>query len=129
MLMTPPALRATSPRMSVGRHARELKLLEFIDEARDDAQSLVPEGGIRGVKAERRQKLLVALHAARLQHVEILRLEILLAGLIRGIERVHQAVAEGVGVDVERRMDEVADIRPVVPVLLVEGEGRPQALL
>ena len=72
---------------------------------------LIPEGGIGGVEAERRQQLLVALHAARLQHVEVLGLKVLLAGLVGGVERVHQAVAEGVGVDVERRMDEVRRCR------------------
>jgi hypothetical protein len=53
--MTPPALRATSPRPGVGRYVKgQLKLLEFIDEARDDTQSVVPESGIRSVEAERR---------------------------------------------------------------------------
>src|SRR5262245_44705187 len=89
------------------------ELLQLIDEARDDAEALVPEGGIGGVEAERRQKLLVPLHAAGAQHVEVLGLEVGLPRLVCGIERVHQAIAEGVGIDVEWRMDEVADVRPV----------------
>ena len=32
--------------------------------------------------------------------------------LVDAVERVHQAIAEGVGVDVERRMDEVRDVGP-----------------
>ena len=41
------------------------QLLELVDEARDDAQALVPEAGIGGVEAERRQQLLVPLACRR----------------------------------------------------------------
>ena len=61
-------------------------------------------------------------------HLEIAGGEALMRVLVDRVERVHEAVPERIGVDVERRMDEVADIRPVVPVLLVEGEGRAEAL-
>ena len=47
-----------------------LKLLEFIDEARNHVEALVPEGRVGGVEAERRQQFLVPLHAARAQHVQ-----------------------------------------------------------
>src|SRR5260370_17612456 len=51
--MTPPALRATSPRLGAGRYVKaQLELLAFIDEARHDAQSLVPAGGIRSTAAQ-----------------------------------------------------------------------------
>jgi hypothetical protein len=52
------------------------------------------------------------LGAAGLQHVEIALGEALGALLVAGEERVHQAVAEGIGVDVEGRVDEVRDIGP-----------------
>src|SRR5262249_55535310 len=68
------------------------KLLELIDEAGDDAEPLIPEGRIGRIETKRGEQLLVSLDAARLQHVEILRLEVGLAGLVGGIERVHQAI-------------------------------------
>ncbi len=42
-----------------------------------------------------------------------------LALLIDRIERVHQAIAEGIGIDVERHMDEMRDIGPLDAVLAV----------
>ena len=64
---------------------KTLELLQLVDEARDDAQPLVPERRIGGIEAERRQQLLVALHAARLQHFQVLGLEVGLAGLLGGL--------------------------------------------
>jgi hypothetical protein len=50
------------------------------------------------------------LGAAGGQHREIALGEALVRFLVDRIERVHQAIAERVGVDVERRMDEVRDV-------------------
>ena len=47
--------------------------------------------------------------------------------LILCVERVHKAVPEGVGVDVERTVDEVRDVRPEDVVALVELDRRPEA--
>lgn len=47
------------------------------------------------------------LGAAGLQKLEILLLEALLGIAVDRIERVYQAIAEGVGVDIEGRVDEV----------------------
>ena len=55
---------------------------------------------------------LCRLRAAGAQHVEVLRLEAGMAGLEHRIQRVHQAIAEGIGIDVERRVDEVRHIGP-----------------
>ena len=54
----------------------------------------------------------MVLRSARFQHVEVFGLEIGQAALIGGIKRVHEAIAEGIGIDVERRMHEVRDIGP-----------------
>src|SRR5437763_13556036 len=48
--------------------------------------------------------------------------------LVGGVERIHQAVAEGIGIDVERRMDEMRDVGPVVAVGVIETNGRTEAL-
>lgn len=48
----------------------------------------------------------------RFQHVEILVLEAFGRGFVSGVQRVHQPVAERIGVDVERRMHKVRDIGP-----------------
>src|SRR6185312_10446435 len=99
------------PAFICGSHP-SLHPLELVDEAADDAETLGPESGIGGVEAEGGQQLLVALGAAGAQHVQILLGEALLRALVDGVERVHEAVAEGVGVNVERRVDEVGDVGP-----------------
>ncbi len=40
--------------------------------------------------------------------------------LIDRVERVHQAIAERIGIDIERRMDEMRDVGPERPVVGVE---------
>ena len=71
------------------------------------------KAGSAAFEAERRQQLLVPLGAAGTQHVEILLREAGLGLLIGRVQRVHQAIAERIGVDVERHMDEVRDIGPI----------------
>jgi hypothetical protein len=72
----------------------------------------LPEGGIARVEAEGREQLGMVLGAAGREQVEIALLKALCRVLVDAVERVHQAIAEGVGVDVERRMDEVRDVGP-----------------
>src|SRR5260221_2283666 len=48
------------------------------------------------------------------------------AALIDGVERVHQTVAEGIGVDIERRMDEMRDVGPIIFVEPIELERRAE---
>src|SRR5487761_1808054 len=103
--------------------------LQLVDEARDNAEALLPEFRVRGVETERRQQLLVPLRTAGAQHVEILLGEALLRALVDRIERVHQAIAERIGINVERRMDEVRDVGPVPPVLVLVADRRAEALL
>src|SRR6056297_2045384 len=104
-----------------------LHRLQLVDHALDHRKPLVPEGRVGGVEAEGGQKLLVVLGVARLEHLEIPVLEALGRGLVGGIERVHEAVAEGVGVDVEGRVDEMRDIGPEGLVALHEIKGGPEA--
>jgi len=44
------------------------------------------------------------------------------------IEGIHQAVAEGIGIDIKRRVQEMRDIGPEIPVIVIEPERRAKAL-
>src|ERR1700722_7897807 len=48
--------------------------------------------------------------------------------LIDAVERIDQAIAESIGVDIEGRMDEMADIGPVRLVARSELDRWPEAL-
>ena len=76
---------------------------------------LAQKAGSAASRPNGREQLAVPLCAAGAQHVEIPLREALMRVLVDRIERVHQAIAEGIGVDVERRVDEVPDVGPVVP--------------
>ena len=101
--------------------------LQLVDEAGDHVQPARPERRVGGVQPERRQQLLVPLGAAGAQHVEVFRLEARMAGLEHRIQRVHQAIAERIGVDIERRVDEMRHIGPEHVVFRRELERRPEA--
>src|SRR5680860_919780 len=105
-----PAKPATSP-LSLGR-ALAVHGFELVYQAFNHLEPHGPEMRFRGIKPERLQKFLVMFGAARSQHVEIALGEAGVGLLVNRIERVHQAVAEGIGVDVERRMNEVRDVTP-----------------
>ena len=96
------------------RRAHLPELLEFADHALDQRQSDAPEAGISGVEAERLEQLRIRLGAAGRQQREVALRETLVRALINAVERIDEAIAEGIGVDIERRMDEVADIGPIV---------------
>src|SRR5215510_7864377 len=66
--------------------------------------------------------------AASGEHVEIAVGEALVGLLVDRIERIHQAIAEGIGIDVERRMDEVRNVDPEILVSGLEIDRRPEAL-
>src|SRR5215470_7860750 len=48
--------------------------------------------------------------------------------LVDRVERVHQTVPECVSINVERRMNEMRNISPVIPVRVVETQRRAEAL-
>ena len=125
----PPAERVL--RLSVSHalvtHAGQLGV-QLVDQRLDDAKAAAPEAGVARIEAERRQQLLVAKRAAGLEQLQIALLEALRVGLVDRVQRVHQAVAEGIGVDVERHVDEVRDVAPEHAVGVVEAEGGAEAL-
>src|SRR6202158_6631136 len=89
---------------------------QLVDHARDHRQPAFPEFGIPGVEAERFEQFGIMLGAAGSQHRQIALGEAALRIFVDRVERVHQAIAERIGVDVERRMDEVGDIHPEILV-------------
>ena len=70
---------------------------------------------------------LCRLRAAGAQHVEIFLRETLMRALKDRVERVHQAIAERIGIDIERRVDEVRDVGPEHAVFVLEAERGPEA--
>ena len=66
--------------------------------------------------------------AAGPKQIQIALGKALMRVLIGGVKRIHQAIAERIGVDIERRMNEMRDVGPVIPVGVVERQGRPKAL-
>src|ERR1700704_620071 len=79
--------------------------LELVDHALNDTEALLPEFGPGGVEPEGLEQLGVVLGAAGFEHVEVFRHEAWVRIPVEPVERVHEAVAEGVGVNVEGRMD------------------------
>src|ERR687892_40902 len=102
--------------------------VQLIDHPGQDRQPLGPEFGVRGIEPERRQQLLVPERAAGGEQLEIAAFETLRLCLIDRVQRVHQAVPESVGVDVERHVHEVRDVAPVDLVGVLEMERRAEAL-
>src|SRR5687767_15998514 len=68
------------------------------------------------------------LASPRFQHGQIFLGEPLLGLAVARIERIHQAVAESIGIDVERRMDEMRDISPERLISGSKPDRRSQAL-
>src|SRR5688572_19192161 len=86
--------------------------LQLVDHLLDHLETHVPELGHGSVEAERIQQLGVMLRSAGFEHAEILADKTRMSVLIEAVERVHEAVAEGVCVDVERRLNEVRNVGP-----------------
>src|SRR5947208_10920769 len=103
-----------------GPTAMSAERFQLVDEALDDGEALRPEGGVCGVEGEGGEEFLVAQGAASAQQGEVALGEALVRVFVGGVERVHQAIAEGVGVDVERRMDEMRDVGPVIAIVAIE---------
>src|SRR6266705_7132028 len=81
--------------------------LQLVDHARDHRQPAIPEFRVPGVEAKRFEQLGIMLGAAGGQHRKIALGKATLRILVHRVERVHEAIAERIGVDVEWRMDEV----------------------
>src|SRR6516165_7902907 len=121
------ANRRASPHNSAWQ-ASSTQAFEFVDEAGDYRQTPGPERRVGGVKAKRREQLAMPHRAARAQHSEIALREPLVRVLVDRVERVHQTIAESIGVDIERRVDEMRDVGPVMAVEAVEAQCRAEAL-
>src|SRR5690606_37971305 len=100
---------------------------QLVDQAGNDTEANLPESGIAGVEAEGLQQFRMVLGAARLQHLEILLLEAALGLPVDRVERVHQAVAESVCIDVEGRVNEVRNIGPEGLVARSQPDGGAKA--
>src|SRR6185437_2281614 len=68
------------------------------------------------------------LGAASCEHGEVTLGETFRRVLIDRIERVHEAIAEGIGVDIERRVDEVRDVHPERLVARLDLDRGPKTL-
>src|SRR5215472_6544337 len=66
--------------------------------------------------------------AARSQHSQIAVSEALMRVLVDRVERVHQTITKGVGVNIERGMDEMWNIGPIMAIDAVEPQPRAEAL-
>src|SRR6185295_1103796 len=78
-----------------------LQCLELIDHRRDNVQAAVPERLPGGVEAEARQELGIRFRSASFEHRHILVDEPRMARAIKSVKRVHEAIAEGIGVNVK----------------------------
>lgn len=72
----------------------------------------VPEPGIAGIQSKGCQQLFVVLGPAGLEHLEILVLKPVGTLGVNRVERIHQTVAKGIGIDIKRRMDKMRNIGP-----------------
>ena len=66
----------------------------------------------------------MAKRAAGFQHIKILGLKPRMAVLEDIVERVHQTIAEGIGIDVKRRVQKMRDISPEGAVFVIETKSR-----
>src|SRR5271154_6391390 len=87
--------------------------LQLGDHTLDHRKADFPEAGVLRVETEGRKKFGIGFRPAGREHREIALGEAFRRALIEAIERIYQTIAERIGVDVERRMDEMADIGPV----------------
>src|SRR5262249_20601481 len=109
---------------------RELfQALQLVDHPLDHAQPALPERGIASIKTEGRQQVGMVFGAPGREHLEIALGEAFGRPLVDRIDRVHQAIAEGIGVDVERAVHEVRDIGPEGLVAGLELDRGTEALL
>src|SRR5262249_46593815 len=91
---------------------RLVQLLQLGDHPLDDAEAAMPERTIAGIEPERPEQFGMMLGAPGREHLQIARGKAVCGPLVDRIERVYQAIAKRVGIDVERRMHEVRDISP-----------------
>src|SRR3978361_832055 len=107
MLSSEPAAKAPAPStargvgLSIMSATSSAHRFQFVDHARDHRQPAVPEFRISGVEPERLEQLGIMLGAAGRKHGEIALGKAVLGMLVDRIERIHQAIAKRIGVDVK----------------------------
>src|ERR1700754_418468 len=110
------------------RNLPSARSLQLVDHAGNDRQPAVPEFRVLRVEPERLQQFRIVFGAAGREHGEVTLGKSFGGVFIGPVERVHQAIAEGIGIDVERRMDEVRDVHPEILVTRTDIDRWPEAL-
>src|SRR3954453_5337422 len=105
-----------------------IQCLELRDHPLDHAKAALPEIRIACIEPEGREQFGMMLGAAGREHFEITLRESRGSTLVNRIKRIHQAVTERIGINVERRVHEMRDIGPEGFVTRLELDRRPQAL-
>src|SRR4029079_10727688 len=114
------------PQAAVGISVQRLQLT---DHALDHAEAALPEGRVAGIQPERSQELGVMLGAAGCEHRQIALGKAVCRPLVDRVQRIDQAIAEGIGVDIKRRVHEVRDVGPEGLVTGLELDRRAEALV
>jgi len=96
--------------------------------ALDHAKAALPERRVAGVEAEGREQFGVVLGAAGREHGEIALGKAFGGVLVDRVERIHQAIAERIGVHVERRVDEMRNVGPERLIARLDLDRGAQAL-
>src|SRR5690606_38273702 len=115
--------RVASPGASLRSRAPPGRLLGLVDERLDGGEALLPEGRVAEVDAEAAYELVRPVRAAGAEEAEVGVGEAVLPVAVARVEGEHEQLAEGVGVDVARRVDEVRDVAPPHAVVIAEGDG------
>src|SRR6476660_10536779 len=103
-------------------------LFEFVDQIGNDVQTAIPELRVARVEPERRQQFGMMLGAARRKHREVAFGKSTRGFFINGIQRIDEAIAERIGVNVKWRMHEMRDVGPERLVAGLELDGGAKAL-
>src|ERR1700722_961320 len=119
------------------RHSRSTTVLlawrpsteafQLVNHPLDDRQPALPKFRIVGVEAKRFEQFRIVLCAASRKHTEVTIGETFGGVLVDRVERVHQAIAEGVRVNVERRVDEMRNVSPKGFVAGLQLDRRAEA--
>ncbi len=105
-----------------------LQLFQLVDHAGNDVKAALPEAVLRDVNAGFRQDLGRGLRPAGGQDLEVARDEGLAFSPVLAVQRQHQQLPEGVGIDIKRRAVDVWDADPL-PFELVAQVNRIAKLL
>jgi hypothetical protein len=106
-----------------------LQLLKLGDHSFNDRKASLPEGGVAGVETERGQQLGVVLGSPSRKHIEVAFREAFIGALVDGVEGIHEAIAESVGVDIKWGMHKVGNVGPKHLIAGLELDRGPQALM